>query len=120
MLSTKTPENLDMAYKFFNLYSVKDLAFRLIGFPIGLLFAILFNSLFGIIFALIVLLLFTAVGWYIGSRKVLDNIPLLIAILWKHRLDQKSKILINTRMHNEAEYSKKDNSRLNALTNLIK
>lgn len=120
MQPTKTPENLDMSYKFFNMYSIKDLAFRMIGFPIGLLLSLLISGIVGNAAAVFMCIIWTAAGWFIGSRKVLSNIPLLVAILWKRRLDRKSKVLINTRVHNEAEYSKDDNSKLNVLTNLIK
>lgn len=116
----KTPEDLDMSYKFFNKYSIKELMYRLIGLPFAFLFGLLVNNFFGPVYAIFFGLIFLILGWYIGSRKVLHNIPLLIALLWKRRLDHKSKILINTRIHTKVDYSKEDNSKLNAITNLIK
>lgn len=120
MTPVPAPEHLDMTYRFFNLYSVKELIYRLIGLPFGIVFGLIVKAYFGALYAIFFGLVFVLVGWFIGSRKVLNNIPLLLAILWKHRLDQQSKVLYNTRIHTDVDYTKADNSKLDIFANMIK
>ena len=120
MTPVPAPEHLDMTYRFFNLYSVKELMYRLIGLPFGIIFGLLSKIYFGSLYAIIFGLIFVAVGWFVGSRKVLHNIPLLLAILWKHQLDQQSKILYNTRVHSDVDYTKADNRKLGMFADMIK
>ncbi len=94
------PESLDIGYKFFNgKWTMKELAFRLLGVPpalvVGaLMYGVTESRLLTAISAGVILIF----GLWLGSKKVFDKtIPLLTAMQYAREMDRKSKVLYNYR-----------------------
>lgn len=103
----KVPEKLDVSYKFFNgKMSFKDIFLRLSGLPFALLGGGLVYGLTKLFpLTLMVAVIFLAVGFWFGGKKVFNKQMLLIqALIFEKRMNDRPAVLINTRNHNKVQY----------------
>ena len=93
-----TPEDLDVHFKFFGgKFSIKDLAYRMIGLPPAIIFGAVMNVLTGSpVWTGIVSVPWFVLGFLIGGSKVFDGSVLLLnAIFWESKLKTKSSVKID-------------------------